>query len=126
MWSLYFFQLLSEFIILSVGAIILIYEYTRQLTKEEAKQATIEREKQELKDQVDEITFVVQEQSAQIRELSRITFALRDDLERASKKNSGFLGLGSSKNKSTTTQEVEYDNTKPITSAVIQMNLRSV
>ena len=116
-------QLLSEILILSFGAGILIWEYNRSGKKEEAKNAAIEQEKQDLKDQVDNIAFTVAEQAAQIRELSRITIALRDDLEKASKKHSGWFS--SSDNKSAV-QEVDYDHKKPITNAVIQMSLHTV
>lgn len=121
------FQLLSEFLILSFGAAILIYEYQRQSAKEEAKQAEIEREKRELREQVDNIAFTVEQQAAQMRELSRITIALRDDLEKANQKNSGFLGFGGAK-PTETAKEVSCQelHAKPISRAVFEMNLHSV
>ena len=123
------FQLLSEVLIYGFGASLLIWEYNRQVNKEEAKNAAIEQEKQDMKDQVDNIAFTVAEQAAQIRELSRLTIALRDDLEKASKKHSGgwVWNSSSSENKSTVpVQEVDYDHKKPITKAVIQMKLHTV
>jgi len=125
-------QLLSEFIILSIATVLIIFEYRRQSEKEEAKNAVIEKEKSDLREQVNNIAYAVEEQAAQIRELSRITMALRDDLERANRKNSGFLGLGSGSKGTQTPQEVAFNHSSiqhaqnPILSAVIQMSLHSV
>ena len=127
------FQLLSEFIILSIASGILIWEYRRQSAKDEAKQIELEREKRELRDHVNHITFTVEEQAAQLRELSRITLALKDDLEKASQKNSGFFGLGKSKDEKTKPEPVNYEANdeqnevhRPISSAVLKMSLTSV
>ena len=125
------FQLLSEFIILSIASGILIWEYRRQSDKEEAKQIELEREKRELRDHVNHITFTVEEQAAQLRELSRITLALKEDLEKTSKKNSGFFGLGKSKDEKAETKPVNYEanddnHHRPISSAVLKMSLTSV
>ena len=131
----FLFQLLSEFIILSIASGILIWEYRRQSAKDEAKQIELEREKRELRDHVNHITFTVEEQAAQLRELSRITLALKDDLEKASQKNSGFFGLGKSKDEKATTkpEPVNYEANdeqneihRPISSAVLKMSLTSV
>merc|ERR1712062_660101 len=124
-------QLLSEFIILSIASGILIWEYRRQSAKDEAKQIELEREKRELRDHVNHITFTVEEQAAQLRELSRITLALKDDLEKASQKNSGFFGLGKSKDEKAETKPVNYEanddnHHRPISSAVLKMSLTSV
>ena len=106
----------------------MIYEYRRQSDKEEAKQIELERERRELRDHVNHITFTVEEQAAQIRELSRITIALRDDLEKATKKNSGFMGLGSkSKEPEAVSHELCHDTEdRTISSAVLKMSLRAI
>ena len=108
----------------------MIYEYRRQSDKEEAKQIELERERRELRDHVNHITFTVEEQAAQIRELSRITIALRDDLEKATKKNSGFLGLGSKSSKGPEPEAVTHQcnetENRPISSAVLKMSLRAI
>ena len=67
------------------------------------KQAEINREKLELKQTVDHLTFAVETQAAQLRELSRITGALHDDLSKKTgqkPKNDGGGGgwFGGSKN----------------------------
>ena len=80
----------------------------------------------ELREQVDNIGLTVEQQSAQIRELTRVTFALRDDLEKANMKNSGLLGFGGGKGEA---KEVGFDKTiesRPITRAVLHMNLHTV
>ena len=93
-----------------------------------------EREKRELRDHVNHITFTVEEQAAQLRELSRITLALKEDLEKANSKNSGFFGLGSNKKEDKpkaepvnyTHNDQDEDIHRPITSAVLKMSLPSV
>ena len=122
-------QLLSEFVILSVGAGILLFEYRRQSEKEEVKQAEIEQEKCDLRDTVDRLAITMDKQSAQLNEMSKITIGLRDDLEAANKKNSGFLGFGEGKTteiKEVSNEYSEECQLKPITSAVLKMNLHSV
>ena len=124
-----FFQLLSEFIILSISITALVFEYRRQSEKEEKKQADVEQEKMELREQVNNIALTVEQQSAQIRELTRVTFALRDDLEKANKKNSGFLGFGGGTGSKGETKEVSFDETiesRPIIRAVLHMNLHTL
>ena len=116
-----------------MGAGILLFEYRRQSEKEEVKQAEIEQEKRDLRDQVDRLAIAMEKQSTQLNEMSRITIGLRDDLEGANKKNSGFLGLGKATSEEKTTEIKEVSNEyseecqlKPITSAVLKMNLHSV
>ena len=109
----------------------MIWEYRRQSAKDEAKQIELEREKRELRDHVNHITFTVEEQAAQLRELSRITLALKDDLEKASQKNSGFFGLGKSKDEKPEPVNYEANDEqnqvhRPISSAVLKMSLTSV
>ena len=121
-----FTQLLSEFILLSVGSVLLIYEYLRQSEKEEAKQAVIEQEKDDLRNRVEDLTFSVEQLSTQTRELSRVVVALSDDLEKANQKNSGFMGLGGGNGTKSPAdlKEVNFHN-KPITRAVEKLNLTS-
>ena len=116
-----------------MGAGILLFEYRRQSEKEEVKQAEIEQEKRDLRDQVDRLAITMDKQSAQLNEMSRITIGLRDDLEAATKKNSGFLGFGKGTSEGKTTEIKEVSNEyseecqlKPIMSAVLKMNLHSV
>jgi hypothetical protein len=116
-----------------VGTGILLFEYRRQSEKEEVKQAEIEQEKRDLRDQVDRLAITMEKQSAQLNEMSRITIGLRDDLEAATKKNSGFLGFGKGTSEGKTPEIKEVSNEyseechlKPITSAVLKMNLHSV
>ena len=120
-------------VIFSVGSGILLFEYRRQSEKEVVKQAEIEQEKQDLKDQVDRLAISLEKQSAQLNEMSKITIGLRDDLEKASKKHSGFLGFGSASKEEDSTEIKEVRNItseegqlKPITTAVLKMNLHSV
>ena len=117
-----------------MGAGILLFEYRRQSEKEEVKQAEIEQEKRDLRDQVDRLAITMEKQSAQLNEMSKITIGLRNDLEAANKKNSGFLGFGkgtTSEGETTEIKEVSNDYSeecqlRPITSAVLKMNLHSV
>ena len=83
--------------------------------------------------QVDRLAITMEKQSAQLNEMSRITIGLRDDLEAATKKNSGFLGFGKGTSEGKTPEIKEVSNEyseecqlKPITSAVLKMNLHSV
>lgn len=121
------FQLLSELIIFSVAAGLLIFEYRRQGEKEEAKQREQEREKREFREKVDDISFVVEQQSAQIRELTRLTNALKEALENANKKNTSFFSFGGSNPNENVIKEVNNNlEEKPITSAVLKLHLHSV
>lgn len=69
-------QLLSEFIILSIASSMLVYEYRRSSEKEEARQAEVEREKQEMANKVMCLELAVDKQSAQIRELTRLAHSV--------------------------------------------------
>ena len=71
-------QLLSEFIILSVASGVILYEYNRQSEKEEVKQEQLEREKALINDKIINLEVTVEEQRAQIKELTRLTYALHD------------------------------------------------
>ena len=136
--------MISEFLIYTFGASILIWEYTRQAAKEDVKKEALEQEKQDLLNTVSNIEFTVAEQAAQIRELTRITYALRDDLIKANNKHSGpVLGFGKKdssnsqgENKTVLKDVVmsyndddDKENTKnrlPITQAIIKMNLHAI
>jgi len=103
-------QLLSEFILLAIGGGIVIFEYRRQSEKEEVKTQVIEQEKAEARDQVTNLELTVARQSVQIKELTRLTIAIRDDLQKVAnatnavaaaaaasqndKKSGGFFGGG--------------------------------
>lgn len=76
-------QLLSEGILVAVAAAIVIYEYNRSTQKEEEKQKQIEQEKTELKDRVQDLEFAVEKQSTQLKELTRLAIAIRDDLQKS-------------------------------------------
>lgn len=107
---------------------LLIFEYLRQSEKEEVKQREQEREKREFREKVDDISFVVEQQSAQIRELTRLTNALKDALENANKKNSSFFSFSGGKSENVV-KEVNNnfeEDQNPITSAVLKLNLHSV
>jgi len=87
-------QLLSEFILVAVASIIVIYEYNRSMQKEEKKQIEIEQEKSDLKDRVQDLEFAVEKQSTQLKELTRLAIAIRDDLQKSllpKPTNSGFF-----------------------------------
>ena len=124
---------MSEAIILSVAAGLVIFEYQRSSKKGDIEQAEKDQEKCELKEKVDSLAIAMEKQSAQLQEMSRITIGLRDDLEKANKKNSGFLGFGSG-NEEKPPEIKEVSNSvdtvdchfKPITKAVLKMNLHSV
>ena len=75
-------QLLSETILIAVASAIVIFEYNRSAQKEEDKQNQIELEKTELKDRVQDLEFAVERQSTQLKELTRLAIAIRDDLQK--------------------------------------------
>ena len=91
------FQLLSEFILVAVASGIVIFEYKRSSEKEEVRQLEIEREKMEMRGKITNLEFTVAKQTVQIKELTRLTIAIRDDLQKIasnSSKKSGFFGGG--------------------------------
>ncbi len=71
-------QLLSEFILLSVGAAILFLEYQRQSGNEEAKAERLAKEKAALDARLADLEFGLEEQRAQLRELTRLAHAIND------------------------------------------------
>ena len=78
---------MSEFILVAVGMTIVIYEYNKSSKKEEAKQAQIEEEKKQFKDRLGDLEFAVETQSVQLKELTRLGIAIRDDLQNSKSKN---------------------------------------
>ena len=102
-----FLQLLSEFILVAVGMSIVIYEYNRSSKKEEAKQAQIEQEKKELKERVKDLEFAIQTHTVQLKELTRLGIAIRDDLQNSKSQNTN-KGIFSKK------AEREVTNIPPI------------
>merc|ERR1712141_748000 len=87
-------QLLSEFILVAVASAIVIYEYNRSAQKEEEKQYKIEQEKREMQDRIQDLEFTVEKQSTQLKELTRLAIAIRDDLQKSllPKPSKGFFG----------------------------------
>lgn len=65
-------NLLGEFIIFGIGAVILIAEYVRQSAKESMKEQMVIQEKMELQAMLNELAFQAERQDTQIRELTRI------------------------------------------------------
>lgn len=65
-------NLLGEFIIFSIGAGLLIFEYSRQTIKENKKNELAQSEKMELTNMLTEMNFRLERQDAQIREMTRV------------------------------------------------------
>ncbi|XP_061398758.1 putative OPA3-like protein CG13603 [Musca vetustissima] len=65
-------NLLGEFIIFAIGAGLLIFEYARQTSNEAKKQEKMALEKAELTNNLAELTFRLERQDAQLRELTRV------------------------------------------------------
>lgn len=65
-------ELLGEFIIFTIGAGLLLLEYTRQARKETMKEQMAHQEKLELLATLNELAFQAERQDTQIRELTRI------------------------------------------------------
>lgn len=78
---------MSEFILVAVGMTIVIYEYNKSSKKEDAKQAQIEEEKKQINNRVKDLEFAVERQSVQLKELTRLGIAIRDDLQNSKSKN---------------------------------------
>ena len=87
-------QLLSEFILVAVASAIVIFEYNRSAQKEEEKQYQIAQEKKEIRERIQDLEFTVEKQSTQLKELTRLAIAIRDDLQKSllPKPNKGFFG----------------------------------
>ncbi|XP_065365801.1 putative OPA3-like protein CG13603 [Calliphora vicina] len=65
-------NLLGEFIIFAIGAGLLIFEYARQVSNEAKKQENAKLEKDELTNRLAEMTFRLERQDAQLREMTRV------------------------------------------------------
>ncbi|XP_020817844.1 putative OPA3-like protein CG13603 [Drosophila serrata] len=65
-------NLLGEFIIFTIGAGLLIFEYSRQTIKENKKNEMMQAEKMELTNMLTEMNFRLERQDAQIREMTRV------------------------------------------------------
>ncbi|XP_023292746.2 putative OPA3-like protein CG13603 isoform X2 [Lucilia cuprina] len=65
-------NLLGEFIIFAIGAGLLIFEYARQTSNEAKKQEKAKLEKDELTNRLAEMTFRLERQDAQLREMTRV------------------------------------------------------
>ncbi|XP_034485886.1 putative OPA3-like protein CG13603 [Drosophila innubila] len=65
-------NLLGEFIIFAIGAGLLIFEYSRQVMKENKKNEAFQMEKMQLTNTLTEINFRLERQDAQIREMTRV------------------------------------------------------
>ena len=85
---------MSEFILVAVASAIVIYEYNRSAQKEEEKQYKIEQEKREIQERIQDLEFTVEKQSTQLKELTRLAIAIRDDLQKSllPKPSKGFFG----------------------------------
>uniref|UniRef100_A0A1B0A904 OPA3-like protein CG13603 n=1 Tax=Glossina pallidipes TaxID=7398 RepID=A0A1B0A904_GLOPL len=69
-------NVLGELFVFAVGALALLYEYTRQSKKEARREKKLELEKVELRNRVAELYFRVEQKNAQLREISRILVEL--------------------------------------------------
>ena len=85
---------MSEFILVAVASAIVIYEYNRSSQKEEERQYQIELEKNEILERIQDLEFTVEKQSTQLKELTRLAIAIRDDLQKSllPKPSKGFFG----------------------------------
>ncbi|QQP35493.1 OPA3-like protein CG13603, partial [Caligus rogercresseyi] len=79
-------QILSEMIIFGIAAGILLLEMIRQSEKEEAKQEQILEEKDALRRTITNLEFRVEKQSVQIRELTRLSHGIQDQIHKKSLK----------------------------------------
>ncbi len=77
-----FLQLLSEAILIAIASAIVIWEYRRSALKDEAKAEALEKEKEEVRNTITNLEFTVERQSVQIKELTRLTIAIRDDIHK--------------------------------------------
>lgn len=87
-------QLLSEAILIVIGSAIVIFEYRRSALKDEAKAEALEKEKEDVRNQITNLEFTVERQSVQIKELTRLTIAIRDDIHKLNTqaKKGGWFG----------------------------------
>jgi len=71
-------EILSEFILLSIASVILIYEYNRSKEKEDAKELAKGQEAERIKNKIFELEFKQDKQTTQIRELSKLVIELKE------------------------------------------------
>ena len=74
---------MSEFILVAVASAIVIFEYNRSAQKEEEKQYQIAQEKKEIRERIQDLESTVEKQSTQLKELTRLAIAIRDDLQKS-------------------------------------------
>jgi len=71
-------EILSEVIIVSIAAAILVYEYNRSKEKEDAKELAKTQEADRIKNKIFEFEFKQDKQTTQIRELSKLVIELKE------------------------------------------------
>ncbi|XP_075153997.1 putative OPA3-like protein CG13603 isoform X2 [Haematobia irritans] len=103
-------NLLGEFIIFAIGAGLLIFEYARQTSNEAKKQEKMALEKLELTNNLAEMTFRLERQDAQLRELTRVLADI------APSKTSTLLKM-STENKTSTPSPITNLNTESKTTS---------
>jgi len=79
-------EILSEVIILSIASAILIYEYTRQKEKEEAKEDKVKADREAIKNKIYDLELKVEKQSVQIRNLAKTAIHLEEEIQKKSLK----------------------------------------
>jgi len=77
-------EILSEFILLSLASVILIYEYNRSKEKDDAKENALAAERERLKNKMFELEFKIEKQTVQIRELARTVIHIEEDIHKRS------------------------------------------
>ena len=77
-------EMLGEFVVFSIAAVILILEYQRGARKEAAKEEKLEKELSSLKSKVQEMKTVTDIQTSQIKDLQR-NFDFYKDLVKPNK-----------------------------------------
>lgn len=80
-------EFISEFFLYALGTALLLYEYGRSVAKDEAKELKLQQQSEKFKSDLDEVkraametTFLMEEQSAQIRALQRQLGSLHTQL----------------------------------------------
>ncbi|XP_055380977.1 putative OPA3-like protein CG13603 isoform X2 [Condylostylus longicornis] len=110
-------NLLGEFIIFTIGAGLLIFEYMRQSSKEAKKEEQTLEEKRLLKQTLSELAFKIERQDAQIRELNRSLAALDSRVLFRWKSIQSEKGIHKNKNLlESTVEDDEYQNNAEIKS----------
>jgi len=80
-------ELLGETIIFLSAAITIAAEYIRQTRKSAAEALAIEEKWTKVDNRIEELEFLVDKQSAEIRELLRLTYALQSSVKQNSSNN---------------------------------------